>query len=1177
MKNFFKNIVFLLLTIYCSGLAATTEDINCALTENAIAVNSFEICQKDESFKMLYELFPKFFDDSVFRTANYGDIENIKYNPDVATEDQYRKFSNIIYAVFGSLTTLTYYVISFFLFYFSFFSLLRATESGDFMVQGKDTVMKSVIYGGVVGFLLLPIGGLTLIQMFVLVLAILAISLANFMFGNYLSIVQYGTDYIDPNNIADPSYVLDNFEDSSTALMARTYLSDLTKIAMCRDVTSQLILEQNLFDLNSTNLKERMDCSGGVEGFSDLNGFITRTNIKKPDFFGLNYVDVYNSEMSSLSQVRNVVFGVKNKGTCDNKNYIPYTCGEIEIKTPKMNDSSIIKIYGINKFVSKVIAISNGLSLTGGNYSRINDGWNNLHNELMQEIKEKGELNDGSFLSIEANKVLTKVDTAGIKQVSYIYHQLILNSLTTGLSFKTHNVPADYVDEEAEILAQFNSFNFNAFEKDWESIKPIANKIQKNHCILNAEGLADSYSTFKSNGGVGADLGGSLRCVDFKNNVVYGVNSSGEPILDVDEVMELSVELTADIVKDFDVIAEEVFKRRKEVETSFLDSMKEDGSDGVLNNLRQKGWLSMPTYLMDASKEIKNNNVYIKSLLSSNKFKPLQVEFNSLAPDVESVDFVKSDKYLSYMDKSNVYKYFVSANGSKNVYFDNETFAAMKIQNNPEALTNGDFDISDFTQIIMNPIAPLKQALGIGHIDGMLSDRSKSILEECKINKELCPIPKKDPLIGLSQYGHYLINVSINYFLIIVSLKGLATIGKSVTNVYKKNKKQPSKQESGIKEAPSAIAEALNKGKDSLEKVPLAGKGIEYIGKILDVTSEMLAALGTFVILLFFVGVFLAYILPLIPMIYFVVGYITWLLLIMQVMFIANIWAAHFIKFDENKDVIVRAAKNYALQILLKPLFMVVGMIFAWELFKIALFYINITIFSLFTAVAADGGIVGLMQETIFLLMLILMLYVVIKYILDMISTITEMLLKFLGSESAIEQSSSFNDMMKYYLVDKGVELSGDINTSVLNAVETGIATPIFKADEYTDNKKQLESNKEELAKKQLEEKMLNSGKAQADLNNVVNPNEKELDGLSKEILETESTLTKEKEFLSKELEELDKERKDLVEKIEKASNEKEVEILNEDYVDLIDIFNEKRDRLKEIKERLEEMKEGGE
>ena len=258
MKKILTIITFLFLSILSNNLYA--ESNGCAVVENKIESNNFEVCKEDQSFKILYELFPKFFEESVFKVSDFGDIENIS-KQDIHNEDQFHGFSDLLYAVFGSLTNLTYYLVAFFLLYYSFFAMLKATDSGEFMGEGKQGFMKTIIYAGIVGFLLLPIGGLTLIQMVILTLAILAISLANFVYGNYLSIFQSHMDFIDPSVDQSSQYILSEVGDLPAAVMAKTYTSDLIQMALCRDITSQLIIDKNIHDLKISTVYEKTNCS----------------------------------------------------------------------------------------------------------------------------------------------------------------------------------------------------------------------------------------------------------------------------------------------------------------------------------------------------------------------------------------------------------------------------------------------------------------------------------------------------------------------------------------------------------------------------------------------------------------------------------------------------------------------------------------------------------------------------------------------------------------------------------------------------------------------------------------------------------------------------------------------------------------------------------------------------
>lgn len=1152
MKKIIINMLFIFLTIFSINTYSADLGVTCGLVDNKVAEQNFEVCQKDESFRMLYELFPKFFDEGVFQLYDFGDIENLKDNPEVSSENQFRKFSDLLYAVFGTLLSVTHYIIAFFLFYYTFFSMLRTAESGDFMDNGKQTIMLSLIYGGVVGFLLLPIAGLTMIQLFILCLSILAISLANFVYGNYLSIYQTDLNLVDMDE--EPSYILSEMEDSNTGLMAKSYISDLTKIAVCRDISSQILLEEKVFDLKVDNSHERINCTAGKEHYTDINDYSKTENRPYPSFFNLDYTGFYNGREKTIETSSSLTFGIGvnkiEKRSCSNDNYRAYTCGKIKIKSPKINDAFLVKVYGINNFIMKIKEITDSLSLSGDNYNKIHSNWLSMKSDIETKLLSLKNLNDGSEESKMASDIMLDIDTSSVKALSSIYHQLILNSLTTGIGFKTFLNKKGTADEK-EIVNNFDFKNYKALERDWELIKPIARIIEENHCIMNSAGLSASVETLKHLDTLRATVNGSARCINFDERKVYGV-VDGSPLLDIVESKLKSAELTKEAIIQFDKVAQDVFKRRKEVEQSFLSSINIESQEQTLNNLRQRGWLTMPTYLMAASQEIKTNNLYIKELFNSNKFAPLQIGEKGAAATL-TIGNQNIEKFVPFFDGSNIFQYLVNIESNKSVYFDTESFAMSKIQNDPEGIKNGNFNLNDFLQIIMNPIGPLKEALGIRQVEDFkeIDNSQKSIIELCKNENEICPLPRTDPLIGLSQYGHYLMNVSINYFIIIASFKGLVTVGQGMKSTKTKDAK------AGVGSKNKILSNITKKFSSSSGSV---GKGLEYFGEFLDLMSEILSSIGYIVIMLFFVGVFLAYIFPLLPMIYFVVGYITWMLLIVQVMIISPVWVAHFIRYRENKEVIVQAAKNYGLQILFKPLFMVLGMIFAWELLKVALFFINLTIFSLFGSISSDGDILSFLQETIFLILLIFILYVVIKFILDMISSITEILLKTLGSEAIQDEQQNMNELLEYYLVGQGLSLSKDGSRFLINdVVGGGLKTPFDKIV-----KKQQKDAEEYSIKKQIEEKnaketALQSGKADSD--NIIPAEETQLERIER--IEKEKTeKRKEIEFIEEEIEVFEKEKEALEKRLENNNDQETIDQINKDIKDIEEKMEDKKEEL---------------
>jgi hypothetical protein len=1028
MKKIYRLFIFIFFTVLTVNISAADQE-SCGVKNGSVKEYSYEVCKEDVSFDILYSLFPKFFDESVFILADFGEIEELSETPEYEFDDQYKKFSNLLYEVFTSVSKLSTFILMFYVFYYVFFSILKSSESGSFLDYSGKSITRTLMFSGLIGIMFVPIGGLTLIQVAILIVAILSISIANLTYGQYLSVFDTQIEYITSDEDED-GFLLEKHDSSPSAIMAKAYTKDLARISLCRDITSQAILDQNIYDLKIENIGTRLSCASGELNYSDsITSTVTSKakSIGLPSFYNTNYSEVFRAKTKSLNINEYTLFGIQKRYTCEVEKFKPYTCGIMESKTPKLGNNNLLKMYGVGNFMKDIISTSEKLNLAGGNTNIFKKDWNSIKKRIEEQLKNASEKTDKevSFSAKDkaskevADNIVSGRDMTDLKKMSYLYHQLMLNTLTTGLSIKTLQKSSGFMDVfENDLNSHIDYSNEKALMKDFKDIKEVSNKIQENHCILNSDGLADSYSTLSKLKRTSQNSGGSTRCLILPSYGIYGVDSSGTPLLKKDDTKEKFEKRLSVISELFNEKAEEIFKRRMEVEISFVDSLKGIGEQSVLVNLRKRGWLTMPTYLIEASKDVKTTNIYMKALLGSNKFKPLNVDFSYISNDISSMPDVSFDRYAGFKGNSNIFKYFLDEKQSESIYNDNETFTKSLVQDNADFIIGSDFDFNKIFGNILNPIKPLKFAIGLENVESLTSKDNLSLMEQCKKNRDLCPIPKSDPIIELNKYGHYLMSTSASYFSMLAIMKGLVFGLSSAAKLrqQKKDKSKQDKDENGV---------GKGKGNKSIKKIgsdvltSLGGsfKGANLLGDALDITSNILAALIGVVIGLFFVGVFLAYLLPLIPMVYFFVGFLTWVLLIAQILIIAPIWAVHFIKFEENKEIIAHAAKSYGLQILLKPIFMVMGMIFAWEFMKVALFFVNLTIFPLFNSTQGDSTILSFLREVLFLFVFTGILYVIIKYILQIITTIADTLLKTLDIAPNQSPEGQMNEMIQYFLI----------------------------------------------------------------------------------------------------------------------------------------------------------------
>lgn len=1029
MKKFFKIWLFLIFQSFTLNMAAETAE--CAIKNDKVEEYSFEICQEDESFRLLYEIFPRLFEEGLFIFGDFGDIEKLKDNPEIALDNQYKKFSNLMYELFRSMTTLITYLITFFIFYSAFFSLLKASEEGGFVDYNRESLLKMAGYGGVTVFLLLPVGELITAQILLLFISVLGISLANYIYGYYLASLQSNIEYIETENPdATSRFLIEEHNDSGAAMAAKSYVSQLSKIALCRETTSQYIMTQEAYSLRSSNLEERRNCSAGVEEFKTLNRNIEETELDYPAFFNVEYDDIKQMNSKTLSQNKNLNFGISENKTCQNDLMYHYDCGEIIAKVPKINENYLINTYGMEEFINKITSVSSSLSINGSNLSVIQNGWDSLKEELLLAVDSYAQMDKSNVASGELNKIKMaeeiyyKRNIIELKKASYVYHQMILNSQTVGLSFITYEDLPFYNIWSDEFSKNYE--NFNALKNDWERINQLAKKIQKNYCQLNSQGLNNSHKLVKKLTSLSFSSGTLARCVDFDSMEVYGVDSEGVPI-DKFAAAQMAEALVKEIQEEFEEISQDVFQRRLEVEISFIRSLEEMKEENLLNDIRKRGWLTMPTYIMEFSKDIKINNTYIKSLIGSNGFKPLQMEQNMVANRVVAVEQLQNENFIPYGGMSNVFRGFIDQSKESSIYNDNATFTKNLLQDNQEMLLRGEFTLLQlFDASLLDPIAPLKNAIGLEMIDNLGdAEGNMAIIDQCQADIDNCPIPKKDPIVELNRYGHYLIGASLRYFELIIGIKGLTSYKKGILN--EKSTKNPPK--AGVKE--SKITDKFKE----VAKDTIGGPMAVFTGS-LNILSEIASALAFLVVMMFFAGIFLAYILPLIPLLYFITGFLGWLLMVIQSLMIVPIWAVYFLKYKDNKDIIHKAGRTYGLQILLKPALMVIGLLFAWELIKVALFFINVTIFPLLNSMSSDNFILSLLQNVLFLMIFIYIIYTMISFTLNVMQTLSSQLLSLLDVDAADDSSTQMSEIMQYYILHAGMGLRDKIVEETVNTAE---------------------------------------------------------------------------------------------------------------------------------------------
>ena len=743
-------------------LPLQAKDNECGLNEDGtVSDYSFEVCEEDKAFSMLYSIMPEVFDNNLFNVFDLGEVENLKNSPEILYDKQFNRFTPILVVIISSVLDLTILFASFFIAYKSFWSLLTAIQRGDFIADRQISPKTLFIIGFLISISLVKVFDLVMIQVLVLLMAMAAISIANFMFSAFLSSVEK-KNYASEDIEIDRVDIQQNHNDS----IARNYITSLTKMALCREITSQYIMSMNASMINNDNYEESKNCSAGIDGIGVSNQVFSDTDLLDnnkpyPTFISHDlspFDHKWDQEVASTYQVS---FGISKPKTCDIDTFIDYQCGSITTVLPTINDNALLKAIGKDKFSNVVWGVIKSLSLNGGNSMSIQNGWKSIYSMIETKLKSYNSYELGTEEYELADKIINQRNNVAIKRVAYYYHQLIQNALTTGITTAVNQYPTDSVFMAGKTGESFVADSYTtSIQTDFQRATQLAKKIQKQHCILNNKNVAESVNFQRKLTGTGNRASNvNPYCVDIDTLEVYGADSNGEPLDNrSSEVLTEVRDLQIEVVKDTIELSKEVAKRRMEVEASLSMVLRDlDGSD-FLKSIRQQGFMVMPTYMMKVSREIRNNEFYFEALIKSGNFLPIKTDSNFVAESISGLN--STADFEPYINHSNVFAKLQNQY-SDSVYANSSQYVVSVIENNEEELYKGNQTFKEiYSTLFQSPFNRFEQAIGVYDIKNHKDFNAKS----CSEVSDLCPIPVNDPIIELNQFGHFLIKNSIAFF-----------------------------------------------------------------------------------------------------------------------------------------------------------------------------------------------------------------------------------------------------------------------------------------------------------------------------------------------------------------------------------------------------------------------------
>lgn len=1068
-----KFIFFLFVLFFAkidSTYAATPPPVeSCAVSNESVAPHDFSICKEDLSFKTLYEFFPDIWEDSVFSFFDFDYLNDLGNDEDTLKKTQYLKFSNLFKKSLVIISNISFFCIFLLIMYKSIIGILNTIESGKFL-GGKWKPSIAIKSGIITMALLLPVGeGVMVVNVLVLLLATAAISLANYLYGYYLSFLETFNNNLDINEIIANKQKSLEYETTiemkgHNSFYADMYVNAMAKIEVCRHRTAQYQLENMVSEVKDYNVEMLYSC--GAPKTDKVEYFYTN-NPNHPDFDKDTFIKYKLSESAKLDstdymQVSRVLFG-KNKSSDFNcRDFQSYSCGEISVVTPNASSSTLINDFlkdDYYKILNDVQLSLNNDSIS--NYNLIKNGWEKIKEKALSELEIY--VNNGgsdSFLNLLSkdilNEDLTIKDDSAFKHLSYVYHTSILNSLLVGhVDLKIINTE----DSKSNVFG--NSTNIKPFLDNYSEIKKLSYLVQEYQCMVNSSDL-DGTLNLRSKILDGSEIQkSSFRCINYEtlshDNVdVFGTKSN--EIVEGGYTKEELEEAKKEILDLQIKIKEKIYSHREITELAFTESMVEFTNNGLLRELRKKGWLTFGSYLLQINKEVNSNQRFKKSFVNN-------MDFN-----ISNINnkYISNDVYIDTEKRSNLYQDITSRSNplleiTTNKKLDNSYFmdSSMKTKYAIENGASGDSDSNEIMkhlEIFINPLGAIKDAMGMKG-SGWLMDTEIDYVELCTTDMTNCPIPKGNPFIQLNTVGHYFINNATAYYGAVVMISTASLLYQKATSNFQKDTLNEVTNSSG--------GSIDNKYENQSEKQKKLKKTRSKYS-ILDLIGSFLEMMNTFMFFMLLAGLLMAYLIPILPFMYFLVGFLNWFVLIIKLFLVSPIWASFFINYDENKDKLIGFFKTQVLEVILKPIFLVASLIFVWSLYSAIIFYVNLTIIPMLKSLHSDGLIMSMISGIMLSVVFLFIVYIITSKIFDILNDVYAKMFEMIEVQVSREDNEHFNNFIQYLAIREGLNI-GQNAVGKTNFVKTNLKQTKF----YESNRKNLwdQLNKENNKKTLLNRK----------------------------------------------------------------------------------------------------------
>ena len=1062
--NLKKYILLILISFFTSSfaLADVREELkdskSCGTYNgtNVVKVFSWEICEQDFTYRMFYKIMPTIMDEYAIPLSNAKNLKNIS----TLEKDKVDIYKTNEYSIINIATAIISLSITFGSVLFlwnAFLAFLRTSTDGVFLGNGYSW-QKNLIKYSIILVMLLPIGnGLIVINLVVVLLILFAIAFGNAMLSVYLNFfdtseeaVNLSSEFDDvsklfkDNEEAAKEYELLRITDGNY-FAASKYVEGLFRIQLCKTVTENFIVDstidklKNSYTNNNAEFKERLSCIKRPNNAS-VRSFLKEDGLESNGYLNNNGFYEYSTEDTGLKHMGNSVnmtsgidFGYSRSSINNNclkyEEIQPYNCGSISVTPIKITNADILEIMNKTNFSEAYLSATGSVdglieSMSVSEVeSVISSVWKTYSIKL---IKELGRKSDGS-IDLDAH------DETIIKAISYYFHQQLMNDVFTGVLVKKDNNMKDG-SKSSELIAPSNgSGKFNKFNSELSTLSElfIEEKCYSDIELINASNNFKKHIESSSNSGLdksaycllnnNGTLNPYFETVDMSKyttageikNFIRERNKESE-INEFEKINEISEKLKEMSLKTYtDITA---------IERSFYKSMKTLKSGALTSEMRKIGFFSAGSLGLKLIKSSDTDTKYLSAMRSSVG--------------------VNLDMDKKFVGREKLSEIFNSESSTDKIFFPNLEFdfgeylkltKSMRLdlrQSNLRSLTqnlindsasssvNSDNSLATLISMIGSPLNTFKKAMG--YADGV--DMSLDAMRECMTDMDKCAIPVENPIIAMTDFGNELVITSTG----LMTTTIIVVFADFISNKSKAMRMKHKKTGSVAASANDAIGTAI------------AGDGFwgsaaSLVSSVLSVASFILKTLFPLFIIMLTMGMFFAYIIPLIPFLMFQFSYIAWITMSLTVFFIAPIWLIMNIKMEEDYNTsnnMYRSGYNMAMQVLFRPAILTLAMGIGWGLFSVVFLTLNLTIMPYIIGISEAGAnsfiIANVVNSLVIICVYAIIAVILIKYIFNLTYTLVNKMFDAMNVENIDDQKGNItDDVMKSALITSLVGYKG--------------------------------------------------------------------------------------------------------------------------------------------------------